>query len=78
MNRSLIIVLIAITVALAGLNLATMSEFHQRVSVRATPILGEAKREVLTTSQEQSRSVQEINSTMGLQFMKSAQSSGCN
>lgn len=52
MNRSLIIILIAITVA--------------------APFLEEAQREVLTSSQEQIRSMQEINMNMGLQFMKSA------
>ncbi|NIP95479.1 MAG: hypothetical protein GWO24_19360, partial [Akkermansiaceae bacterium] len=49
-----------------------MSDFHQRVQVRAGTILDEQQIQVLSASQEQQRSVQSMGMRMGLEFMKSA------
>lgn len=55
---------------------ATMADFHERVRVRAGGYLDNRQLEVLATSQEQSRDLQEMNMTMGLQFVKTALEQG--
>lgn len=52
--------------------MARMSDFHQRVQVRSGPILDDTQREVLATTQEQQRTMQEMGMKMGLEFMRNA------
>lgn len=52
-----------------------MEDFHGRVEGRADGVLNEQQLEVLATSQEQHRKMQQFNMTMGLQFFKAAKQS---